>query len=109
MSVVALSLKKQEVAPHTADEEYGAKEQDEATALEEENGISYPRKIKHEVEKRVVAYLSCNIFLQAEDGTRAVAVTGVQTCALPISAQHQHRFRQRQLCRLLPRQHRRRH
>src|SRR5256884_7443098 len=27
----------------------------------------------------------CNFFFQAEDGIRDVAVTGVQTCALPIS------------------------
>src|SRR5216684_4776139 len=27
-------------------------------------------------------------FFQAEDGIRDVAVTGVQTCALPISARH---------------------
>ena len=26
----------------------------------------------------------CNFFFQAEDGIRDVAVTGVQTCALPI-------------------------
>src|SRR2546429_4364514 len=29
--------------------------------------------------------LSCRFFFQAEDGIRDVAVTGVQTCALPIS------------------------
>src|SRR2546422_1457655 len=29
----------------------------------------------------------CGFFLQAEDGIRYVAVTGVQTCALPISRQ----------------------
>src|SRR2546429_4386048 len=29
--------------------------------------------------------LSCFFFFQAEDGIRDVAVTGVQTCALPIS------------------------
>src|SRR5688500_19299394 len=28
------------------------------------------------------------IFLQAEDGIRAYKVTGVQTCALPISGKH---------------------
>src|ERR1041385_5256567 len=28
----------------------------------------------------------CNFFFQAEDGIRDVAVTGVQTCALPILA-----------------------
>ena len=28
----------------------------------------------------------CHFFFQAEDGIRDVAVTGVQTCALPISA-----------------------
>src|SRR2546422_8087444 len=31
--------------------------------------------------------LSCFFFFQAEDGIRDVAVTGVQTCALPISFQ----------------------
>src|SRR2546422_2981743 len=29
--------------------------------------------------------ISCFFFFQAEDGIRDVAVTGVQTCALPIS------------------------
>src|SRR2546429_3597150 len=29
-------------------------------------------------------YISCTFFFQAEDGIRDVAVTGVQTCALPI-------------------------
>src|SRR2546429_2449762 len=32
--------------------------------------------------------LSCIFFFQAEDGIRYVAVTGVQTCALPISVAH---------------------
>src|SRR5256884_4022622 len=31
-------------------------------------------------------WLMCFFFFQAEDGIRDVAVTGVQTCALPISA-----------------------
>src|SRR3989449_10583027 len=30
-------------------------------------------------------FFSCFFFFQAEDGIRDVAVTGVQTCALPIS------------------------
>src|SRR2546422_3114652 len=30
-------------------------------------------------------YYACFFFFQAEDGIRDVAVTGVQTCALPIS------------------------
>src|SRR3989449_5521312 len=30
-------------------------------------------------------FLSCSCFFQVEDGIRDVAVTGVQTCALPIS------------------------
>src|SRR5256884_1505437 len=37
---------------------------------------------------RVAAYYECEVvffFFQAEDGIRDVAVTGVQTCALPIS------------------------
>src|SRR2546427_7013873 len=32
-------------------------------------------------------------FFQAEDGIRDLTVTGVQTCALPISASLPHRFR----------------
>src|SRR2546425_8455146 len=32
-------------------------------------------------------------FFQAEDGIRDKLVTGVQTCALPISLNHQHRQR----------------
>src|SRR5947209_10325942 len=31
---------------------------------------------------------SCVFFFQAEDGIRAIGVTGVQTCALPISLLH---------------------
>src|SRR2546429_4658661 len=34
---------------------------------------------------RTVLSSSCVFFFQAEDGIRDVAVTGVQTCALPIS------------------------
>src|SRR3989449_6882752 len=37
----------------------------------------------------------CLFFFQAEDGIRDVAVTGVQTCALPISCAEE-RFRLRQ-------------
>src|SRR5205809_3073802 len=33
----------------------------------------------------------CFFFFQAEDGIRDVAVTGVQTCALPISFEYQRR------------------
>ena len=33
---------------------------------------------------RGVVFVSCCFFFQAEDGIRDVAVTGVQTCALPI-------------------------
>src|SRR2546422_2487987 len=32
----------------------------------------------------LLAFLLCFFFFQAEDGIRDVAVTGVQTCALPI-------------------------
>ena len=32
-----------------------------------------------------MAFLSCFFFFQAEDGIRDIGVTGVQTCALPIS------------------------
>src|SRR2546429_5340771 len=34
----------------------------------------------------IVTLYSCGFFFQAEDGIRDVAVTGVQTCALPILA-----------------------
>src|SRR2546429_2015166 len=37
---------------------------------------------------RADAVCSVSFFFQAEDGIRDVAVTGVQTCALPISVQH---------------------
>src|SRR2546429_5982361 len=33
-----------------------------------------------------LASILCSFFFQAEDGIRDVAVTGVQTCALPISS-----------------------
>src|SRR5216684_1461065 len=36
----------------------------------------------------VVEKVKCFFFFQAEDGIRDVAVTGVQTCALPISAMY---------------------
>src|SRR2546422_7737391 len=32
----------------------------------------------------MVSFVTCFFFFQAEDGIRDVAVTGVQTCALPI-------------------------
>src|SRR6266516_7445220 len=35
-------------------------------------------------------YLMCFFFFQAEDGIRDRTVTGVQTCALPISAASSH-------------------
>src|SRR6266496_1033886 len=35
---------------------------------------------------RIVGGSTCYFFFQAEDGIRALYVTGVQTCALPISA-----------------------
>src|SRR2546430_12394694 len=36
----------------------------------------------------ISAHLSVFFFFQAEDGIRDLTVTGVQTCALPISALH---------------------
>src|SRR5256884_3315652 len=39
----------------------------------------------HDCLPHLVAYLVFFFFFQAEDGIRDVAVTGVQTCALPIS------------------------
>src|SRR2546430_8587735 len=39
-------------------------------------------------------YMSCFFFFQAEDGIRDLTVTGVQTCALPISNMEKgHAFR----------------
>src|SRR3989449_2521231 len=45
------------------------------------------------LHKKVVTMETCGedhcfFFFQAEDGIRDVAVTGVQTCALPISTQY---------------------
>src|SRR2546430_13110026 len=37
-------------------------------------------------KRRVKAWFSISFFFQAEDGIRYLTVTGVQTCALPISA-----------------------
>src|SRR2546429_4984524 len=39
----------------------------------------------HATSGRIVLFI---FFFQAEDGIRDVAVTGVQTCALPILCQH---------------------
>src|SRR5256884_4582548 len=36
------------------------------------------------IPETVVYHIECFFFFQAEDGIRDVAVTGVQTCALPI-------------------------
>src|SRR5687768_18621857 len=44
-----------------------------------------------------------DIFFQAEDGIRDVAVTGVQTCALPISPEARRSARRLQRLRLVPR------
>src|SRR5687768_17865824 len=43
---------------------------------------SYDQRVHAEYARRHFEYL---FFFQAEDGIRDVAVTGVQTCALPIS------------------------
>src|SRR3990167_3980471 len=40
-------------------------------------------KTKKEEKDRLI--ISCSFFFQAEDGIRDLTVTGVQTCALPIS------------------------
>src|SRR6476620_11979095 len=39
------------------------------------------------------------LFFQAEDGIRDIGVTGVQTCALPISRGRRRRGRLRSVCR----------
>src|SRR5256884_1230298 len=41
--------------------------------------------IAHEIRQPLTAMAGAVFFFQAEDGIRDVAVTGVQTCALPIS------------------------
>src|SRR3989442_11864002 len=38
--------------------------------------------------KNVAGHVPCLFFFQAEDGIRDADVTGVQTCALPISGRH---------------------
>src|SRR2546429_2558896 len=43
------------------------------------------KRVKSEMERVRGVIESCFFFFQAEDGIRYVAVTGVQTCALPIS------------------------
>src|SRR5256884_2643927 len=45
-----------------------------------------PEKLTRSKPERVSATVYLVFFFQAEDGIRDVAVTGVQTCALPISA-----------------------
>src|SRR2546427_5924208 len=49
---------------------------------------------------RLLAELTCwnRFFFQAEDGIRDLTVTGVQTCALPISAGQRHRPRLARRC-----------
>src|SRR5207237_7158388 len=39
----------------------------------------------HRMRARRIGILTCYILFQAEDGIRDSSVTGVQTCALPIS------------------------
>src|SRR2546429_6800074 len=46
------------------------------------------------VAKELVSGVLC-FFFQAEDGIRDVAVTGVQTCALPISWHHRRKLNRR--------------
>src|SRR2546430_13159304 len=36
---------------------------------------------------RLLTFVECVVFFQAEDGIRDLTVTGVQTCALPICSQ----------------------
>src|SRR5256886_9079385 len=50
----------------------------------------YPEKILHILVALV--FYSSFFFFQAEDGIRDLTVTGVQTCALPISARVAHFF-----------------
>src|SRR5256884_3239630 len=46
----------------------------------------YQAELASEAWGRTAADVWCFFFFQAEDGIRDVAVTGVQTCALPICA-----------------------
>src|SRR5256885_6932312 len=55
--------------------------------LESLEGDSGPRRLGNRV--RCLYFF----FFQAEDGIRDYKVTGVQTCALPISGSHRHRGR----------------
>src|SRR2546429_2601791 len=50
----------------------------------------------------IICYRFC-FFFQAEDGIRDVAVTGVQTCALPISWNFRRRIRNHHYCSIFSR------
>src|SRR5256885_2485122 len=49
------------------------------------SSLDRPRRLCRERATAESHYLSCFFFFQAEDGIRDYKVTGVQTCALPIS------------------------
>ena len=49
-------------------------------------GEDYSIKAPAGEDATLVSAVTLLFFFQAEDGIRDVAVTGVQTCALPISA-----------------------
>src|SRR6476620_11910659 len=46
--------------------------------------VAWPEVLGQKVVERRCSSLLAAFFLQAEDGIRAIGVTGVQTCALPI-------------------------
>src|SRR2546429_2003407 len=50
------------------------------------NCMFIPSRRQHPSVQRDWIFDICSFFFQAEDGIRDVAVTGVQTCALPIFA-----------------------
>src|SRR5256884_5997028 len=58
----------------------------EQDAQELERLSQESRKQRRCRKRRSLLLAPCMFFFQAEDGIRDVAVTGVQTCALPISA-----------------------
>src|SRR6266496_6582001 len=45
-----------------------------------------PRVVNYLTNNKLTKFFSNFFFFQAEDGIRALSVTGVQTCALPISS-----------------------
>src|SRR2546429_981991 len=57
-------------------------------------GVALPQPFHVSIYRSICVLTLCFLFFfQAEDGIRDVAVTGVQTCALPISTRRRGRLR----------------